>query len=128
MKYIVRGNPIPLARHRIRGKRHYNPQAEIMGRVSYELYSQARLQPIINAALALSVVFYMPIPATWSKKKKEHMLGKPHNARPDLSNLIKFIEDCANEVLYTDDRLIVGINARKIYSDNPRTEIEVEPV
>jgi Holliday junction resolvase RusA-like endonuclease len=34
------------------------------------------------------VVFHFSMPLCWSKKKKEKMLGKPHEQRPDLDNLI----------------------------------------
>ena len=42
---------------------------------------------------ALSLVFILPMPKSWTKKKRAEMQGKPHKQRPDLSNLIKAFED-----------------------------------
>jgi len=40
-----------------------------------------------------TIVFNMPMPKSWSKKKKILMQGKAHEQKPDLSNLIKAFED-----------------------------------
>lgn len=41
----------------------------------------------------LSLVFRIPMPQSWSKKKRQEMLGKPHRQTPDLDNLIKAFQD-----------------------------------
>lgn len=40
-----------------------------------------------------SIKFVLPMAKSWPKKKKERMLGMPHQQTPDLSNLLKAIED-----------------------------------
>tara|TARA_R100001244_G_scaffold125129_1_gene95094 strand:+ start:1272 stop:1640 length:369 start_codon:yes stop_codon:yes gene_type:complete len=45
----------------------------------------------------LSLVFVLPMPKSWSKKKKKFMDGKPHCSRPDLDNLIKAFQDALAE-------------------------------
>ena len=64
----------------------------------------------------------MTIADSLSKKKKDALLGQKHHKRPDLSNLIKYLEDAAQGILFADDATITTINARKIYDMNPRTE------
>jgi len=49
-----------------------------------------------------TIIFYLPMPKSWSKKKKAQMIGTPHRSRPDISNLIKALEDA----LYLDDSII----------------------
>lgn len=52
------------------------------------------------------VCFYLPMPKSWSKKKKEYMNGMPHQQRPDLDNLLKSINDALLEedsIVYRDD-------------------------
>ena len=39
------------------------------------------------------VHFILPMPSSWSEKKKVMMDGQPHTQRPDLSNLLKSLED-----------------------------------
>lgn len=41
----------------------------------------------------LSVVFVMPMPKSWSRKKRIEMNGKPHQQKPDLDNLLKAFKD-----------------------------------
>lgn len=39
------------------------------------------------------VTFYLPMPPSWSQKKRAAMAGQPHEQTPDLSNLLKAYED-----------------------------------
>ena len=47
------------------------------------------------------VTFYLPMPKSWTKAKREKMNGQPHQQRPDKDNLEKALldavmtEDCA---------------------------------
>jgi len=41
----------------------------------------------------LSCTFILPMPKSWSKKKRAEMDGKPHQQRPDLDNLLKALKD-----------------------------------
>lgn len=48
-----------------------------------------------------TITFRLPMPKSWSKKKRQEMNGKPHQQKPDADNLGKAImdavlkEDCA---------------------------------
>ena len=79
----------------------------------------------IISAVELDIVFYMPIPASWSKKKRMESAGKPHVNTADLDNILKLYLDSINNLVYADDRQIYKIHAQKIYDENPRTEINV---
>lgn len=39
------------------------------------------------------LVFTLPMPPSWSKKKKDLMRGKPHLSKPDCDNLLKGLQD-----------------------------------
>ena len=39
------------------------------------------------------VVFIIPMPKSWSKKKRREMTGKPHKSKPDKDNLEKALVD-----------------------------------
>tara|TARA_R110000737_G_scaffold315552_1_gene325584 strand:- start:39 stop:536 length:498 start_codon:yes stop_codon:yes gene_type:complete len=41
----------------------------------------------------LDIRFIIPMPISWSKKKKEKYDGQPHKQRPDLDNLVKAFKD-----------------------------------
>lgn len=78
--------------------------------------------------LALSVDVYMPIPASWSKKRRELALCGLIGAtnKPDVSNVLKAIEDGMNGVVYRDDKLIVSGTFSKQYGSVPRVEVRVQ--
>lgn len=83
--------------------------------------------------VVLGCLFYLPIPASWSKAKRQQARSGElrHTSRPDLSNLIKSIEDGAEGVLWENDSQIDcygtvdGIMTKKLYGDEPRTEVEI---
>ena len=40
-----------------------------------------------------TITFFIPMPKSWSAKKRAEMDGKPHQQKPDISNLLKALED-----------------------------------
>jgi Holliday junction resolvase RusA-like endonuclease len=45
----------------------------------------------------LYLIYYLPIPPSWSKKKRAAMLGQKHQQRPDCDNITKFFKDALLE-------------------------------
>lgn len=43
------------------------------------------------------VTFVMPMPKSWSKKRRAEMTGKPHRQKPDKDNLEKALLDALHE-------------------------------
>ena len=66
-----------------------------------------------GVALKLKVTFYMPMPKSWSEKKKEKMNLSWHFQKPDASNLVKALEDALNDVAYKDDCQIAWLWVEK---------------
>jgi Holliday junction resolvase RusA-like endonuclease len=145
MKITIRQAPIPKARARtvIRGEKTitYDPQTTEKNEIRHQfqkimrqsLFSDDRSisQEAHNLAQArafrLDVRFYMPISVSDSEAIRNAKLWglEPCNKRPDCTNMVKFYEDAANEVLYPDDCMIVRGTYSKDWSNNPRTEIEI---
>lgn len=92
------------------------------------------LKPIpLGTPVTLGCLFYMSIPSSWPpSKKKEAREGiiEPTGS-PDLSNLFKCIEDGAEKVLWQNDAQITcygtvdGVQSKKLYAREARTEVEV---
>lgn len=62
---------------------------------------------------AYHVVFIMPMPASWSRKKRAAMLWQPHQAKPDRDNLEKAFLDA----LFDDDAAIWDGRTSKVWGD-----------
>lgn len=60
------------------------------------------------------VVFHLPMPKSWSKKKQAQMHGMPHTQKPDIDNLTKALLDA----LYQDDSFIWQLTIEKRWSVN----------
>ena len=124
----IPGNPIAKKRPRFarRGKfvSTYNPQESEEGKFICLMQNQIKHDPVpAGTPIALKLEFHMPYPASISKKKKES--GLFHTKKPDLDNLIKFVKDCANGILWHDDSQVVRVEAVKQYRDNPATQIYI---
>jgi Holliday junction resolvase RusA-like endonuclease len=131
IKITIKGKPIALKRHRsTRSGRMYDPSAKDKKQIWLQI---ARFKPKrpLEGQIMLFATFYMPRP------KKHFRTGKYANilkdgvpeyvtSTPDLSNLIKLYEDILQPSFYLDDSQICRIQAEKIYSKQPRTEIIIE--
>ena len=75
--------------------------------------------------VALFLTFYLPIPRSWSKKRRMKALEGEilPTGRPDLDNLVKAVLDALLGVLIEDDRQIVSLIAAKFYGALPGVEI-----
>lgn len=57
------------------------------------------------------VIFVLPMPIRWSKKKQVEFIGKPHQQRPDKDNLEKGLLDA----VYKEDATIWDGRVSKIW-------------
>lgn len=122
LTYVLDGEPVPLARPRITRWGAYDSQSVLRKSVTLDLQSQHAFNVLLSGPVYLDVTFFMPIPMSWSKKKKAAYQDQLHLSRPDLDNLIKWVCDIACGIIYTDDCIISQINARKVYSLSPCTK------
>lgn len=64
---------------------------------------------------SFKIVFHVPMPKSWSKKKKAQFEGKPHQQRPDLDNFLKAWKDS----VYEEDAIVWNIEATKLWTSGP---------
>lgn len=65
------------------------------------------------------VIFCMPMPESWSKKKKAEMSGKPHQQKPDVDNLCKALFDA----IFENDCMIWDCRMTKRWSTEGKIRI-----
>lgn len=63
---------------------------------------------------ALELVFTVPMPKSWSQRKRAEHDGRPHTQRPDLDNYCKAVFDA----LYEDDSGIHTLTAKKVWGEH----------
>jgi Holliday junction resolvase RusA-like endonuclease len=69
---------------------------------------------LFQAAVTISVVFHMPRPKSVNPRVRPFP-----QVKPDLSKLVRGLEDPLTGILFTDDAQVIGIGALKLYTDGP---------
>lgn len=85
-----------------------------------DLLAEAKRKKFAIPAAGLHISFFVPMPKTWSQKKKNLHNGLLMQSRPDLDNLIKAFCDA----LTSEDKFIANISATKRWVDFPLGWIE----
>ena len=83
-----------------------------------------------DAALKMKVTVYKRIPKGMTKKNRARIEAgelRP-GKKPDISNIIKSIEDGLNGVAYLDDNQIVDQHGVAWYAEEPYTLVEIEEI
>ena len=65
------------------------------------------------------VIFHMPMPKSWSKKKRAKMNGQPHKQKPDVDNLLKALLDACKK----EDCTVWRVAIEKRWSEAGAIEI-----
>lgn len=105
--------------------------------------------PYFDSAVKVDVTFYLKAPQTIAKEPTKRAKPKTwekfrrfiaeliwHDTKPDLDNLVKAVFDSISNAGYNkidksgmvwkDDSLVAELHARKLYSPNPRIEMEID--
>ena len=112
--------PKPKGRPRFTRTGHaYTPKTTHDYEKQIREYYQENISDFYESAIKLSLIFYMPIPKSTTKKMRALMENgeQRHIKKPDLDNIVKAFTDALNGIAYADDSLITGINAQKKYGD-----------
>lgn len=130
MKIVISMPPVPKGRPRFANGHAYTPQKTRWYEEAVQLIARRSIDKPFGGPLRLVIHFYLPIPKSWSKaKKQDAMDGKiVPTTTPDIDNLCKAIMDSLNGGIgYNDDKQIVELHTYKWYGE-PRTEIELEEI
>jgi Holliday junction resolvase RusA-like endonuclease len=119
------GKPIPKARPRgkVHGmeKQHFYTDKST---VFWELLARMTATELISkkSGFPLDCAFAAEATFVFTNTKKQKRF---HTARPDLTNVVKSIEDGIQEVLISEDSKIVYYDMIKMYGDKPGATIRI---
>lgn len=112
MKYVFNVNPMGKPRMTRRDKWANRECVVRYHQYKDDLKFQANEQEFVLGN-AVELVFLVPMPKSWSDKKKNLNVGKSCASKPDIDNMIKAFFDS----LTTDDSQIWYIKAAKFWND-----------
>ena len=129
MKIIIPGNPKAQKRAEFRrmGKfvNTYDPSRPDKDVVKQFIALTCKQIEHIKPPIKFQLTAYMPIPGSLSLSKQNELKGKYHIKKPDSDNILKFYKDTLEGIFYDNDSQIAVDISKKIYDNNPRTEIEI---
>lgn len=90
--------------------------------VRYREYKDELKRQAVNFSLpeSFTVTFGIQVPDSYSTKKKELSIGRPHQLKPDIDNLLKGLMDCFLE----EDCKVWNVTAKKIWARKGFIHIE----
>jgi Holliday junction resolvase RusA-like endonuclease len=77
------------------------------------------LLPHYELGMRLDIIFYLPMPKSWSKKKRTEMNGTYHDQKPDIDNLAKAFMDAFG----SEDKHVAILHAEKYWAEKGYIEL-----
>jgi len=130
----IRGEPVAKGRPRFVRKTGiaFTPsharKYEAHGRLAAQLAMNGK--PPLAVPVRAEITVDLPVPASWSGKRRDAALCgdiRP-TTRPDADNYVKAALDAINEIVVTDDSMIVDLVVTKKYATVPALTITVTPL
>lgn len=100
----------------------YDPQSKEKKLTKAQLAKQYSGDPI-TTPVRINLLFELPIPTSREKELSSGLV--PYSKKPDIDNLQKYIFDCMNGQILHDDAQIYQVEAKKIFSQTPRTMMTI---
>lgn len=63
----------------------------------FDFKDQVRAAGLSIPETGCRIIFVMPMPKSWSRKKKAQMMGMPHKQTPDTDNMVKAVLDAVHQ-------------------------------
>lgn len=110
-------NPVPASRPRVSRWSTYYPKKYTKFKKDMEALTSEMETTPSEKLVSVELEFGIMIPKSWSKKKKEELNNTYCSNNSDIDNYIKAILDSLNGIVYIDDKQVVELFAKKIYSE-----------
>lgn len=110
-------NPVPASRPRVSRWSTYYPKKYTKFKKDMEALTSEMETTPSEKLVSVELEFGIMIPKSWSKKKREELNNTYCSNNSDIDNYIKAILDSLNGIVYIDDKQVVELFAKKIYSE-----------
>ena len=130
---MIPGDAVPQGRPRVvriggRTIAYDPPKSKAYKALVRQCAAQNAPKEPLDGAVTLDVRIYRSVPKSWSKKKRDAALAgviQP-TTKPDVSNVVKGIEDALNGIWYKDDSQIVHEYSMKQYAREPGVIVKMQ--
>jgi len=129
IRIIIPGVPLPWKAPYVGTHGAFSPRYEA-AKIIKSLIRQQYDGPVLDGYFWVDLFFYMPIPKSISKKKRQMMIDgkiRPESGG-DRTNLSKFYEDLLQGIVIKNDKKIVDGRVAKWYGEEPKTVINLQVI
>lgn len=106
--------------------RAFTPKATVSFERTVGMLAMQHFPTPIDGPVKITIRATFQPPPSWSKKKTEAHLNRPHTQTPDLDNICKAICDGLNRIAFADDKQIAEMNIRKFWGPASKTVVIIE--
>ena len=129
--FEVPGEPVPQGRpiFSSKTKTARDPDKSRNYKKLVRFYARRKKPPdILDSALFVEIEIIRSVPNSWSeKRKKAAFSGEILPAvKSDIDNYAKSIMDGMSGIIYTDDKLICGLNITKRYGPEAKAIVKIK--
>jgi Holliday junction resolvase RusA-like endonuclease len=129
IELVIKQKPLPQKRHRSTRNGHmYDPSSK--DKKNFILQISNKPKKPITDPIVLGVRFIIPYAKKWYRTGKfagilKDSVPVEHTQTPDIDNLLKFVMDAGNKILWQDDSQIWRVEMEKVFGREAMTEIDV---
>jgi Holliday junction resolvase RusA-like endonuclease len=135
IRLVIPGEVVPQLRPRFARRGSFVTTYDPEKCRNYKAYVRALAAGVapskpMSGPVKVKIMLYRYTPQRWNKAKIAAALAgalRP-TTKPDITNLVKGIEDAIKGLIWVDDSQVVELAVAKWYSDNPRAEVEIDEI
>lgn len=125
----IPGKPFAWRRARSHGKIRFKDKATEQHEAALQAIALREVQKPFEGPIRITVSAFFMVPASWSQKKRAAHIWRAHTQKPDLSNIVKHLEDGLNRIAWVDDSQIAEYGkCVKLWADKDLTIITIERI
>lgn len=122
-KHICFVNIIPVPKPRMTVSDRWKQRPCVLRYREYADNIRSQVPNMVAKRLVLD--FYVPMPKSWSKKKRDEFKGRPHEKTPDIDNLVKAFLD---SVYQFSDSHVYQVFATKYWVEEGKEGVNVAEI
>ncbi len=97
-------------------------------RKAFKMIVMANKQDELRGTLSATILFYIAMPKSWSKKKREEHRKQLHTSKPDIDNLAKAVLDGVSGQYFRDDSQIAILHTQKYWAETGKISLILKEV
>lgn len=128
VSFTIPGKPYAKKRPRFsrRNGRAFDPAENAAYENTVAQIALPHFQKPLEGPIRVTIYAVFAVPASWSKKKHDAHLHRPHTQKPDFDNIGKAICDGLNRIAWIDDGQVSEATVRKTWGRTSQTHVIVE--